>query len=70
MYVKSVFVGELDWQSHANNYCLPPTWPGFDSCIDAVCGLSLLILYYALINFSQATPVFPSLDKVIFLDFS
>ena len=71
MYVKSVFVGELDWQSHENNnYCLPPTWPGFDSCIDTVCGLSLLILYSTLIDFSQATPVFPSLGKLIFLDFS
>ena len=70
MYVKSVFVGELDWQSHENNYCLPPTWPGFDSCIDTVCGLSLLILYSALIDFSQAMPVFPSRCKLVCLDFS
>ena len=70
MYVKSVFVGELDWQSHENNYCLPPTWPAFDSCLDTVCGLSLLILYSGLIDFSQATPVFPSRGKLVCLDFS
>ena len=46
---------------------LPPMWPGFKSCVDAMCGLSLfLVLSLALRGFSLHTLVFPSPEKPTF----
>ena len=40
---------------------LPPVWPGFDSGLGVICGLSLLLVpVLALRGFSPVTPVFPS----------
>lgn len=39
---------------------LPPMWNGFDSGLDAMRGLSLLVLYPALGDFFPSAPVFPS----------
>jgi len=41
--------------------------PGFKSGVDAICGLSLLlVLSFALRGFSLSTPVFPSPQKSTF----
>ena len=44
----------------------PPRWPRFDSWIGLVCGLSLLVLFSALIGFFLGTLVFPSRQKPTF----
>ena len=38
-------------------------WPKFDSAVDAICGLSLLVLYSAMRGFSSGIPVSPSHQK-------
>ena len=44
------------WPS-GESTCLPPMWPGFNSALGVICGLSLLVL---------CTPVFPSHQKPTF----
>ena len=46
---------------------LPPVWPRFNPSIDAICGLSLLlVLSLVPRGFSPGTPVFPSPQKPTF----
>ena len=59
-------LGSKRWRSGERTR-LPPVWPGSHLCVDAICGLSLLlVLSFAPIGFSAGTPVFPSLQKPIF----
>ena len=45
---------------------LPPMYPGFDSELDAICVLSLLVLNSAPRGFYPGTLVFSSHQKLIF----
>ena len=46
---------------------LPPKWPGFNPSVNAICGLSLLlVLSFAPRGFSPGTSVFPSRQKPTF----
>ena len=52
--------GAKGWRS-GESACLPPMWPGSNPGVNAICGLSLLlVLSFARRGFSAATPVFPS----------
>ena len=54
------FVGQ-GWRSGESTH-LPPVWPGFNPGVDAICGLSLLlVLFLPLRGFSPGTPVSPLL---------
>ena len=48
------------------NTRLTSMWPGFDTRLGVICGLSLLVLSCAPRSFSTGTPVFPSPQKPTF----
>ena len=57
---QEIKIKEQGWRSGESTR-LPPSWPGFESWRDAICGLSLLlVLSLAPGGFSPGTPVFPS----------
>ena len=54
-------------RSSSQNSLLPLMWPGFDSGLDAVCGLNLSVLCFALNDFFHLVLLvfFPLKDKPI-----
>ena len=58
---KPICLSEQGWRSGESTR-LPLVWPGFNSGVDAICGLSLLlVLFVAPRGFSPGTPAFPLL---------
>ena len=53
----------LRGRSDGENTRSPPTWPWFDSVLDAVRGWSLFLPFSATLYLSPGTPVFPSQQK-------
>ena len=65
-HVTSQVLGRKGWRSDESTR-LPPMWPASNPGVEAICGLSLLlVLSFAPRDFSPGTPVFPSPQKPTF----